>query len=321
MCFTAQSKAEKWISTKTLFDDIIKNYPADIAYAHAYSVRGDWFKENGFNKEAEKDVMLALYFSKEAKLSVFALAGLLKDKGNYDEALKLYESLPEDDVNITKAYVHAANIYYEQKNNAEKAHEAVNKGLKYFPEDFFLNITLGSFYVFEEKYDKAEERFMKAKKIFPENKQSYTHLADMYEKTGRKELARRQYLEAIEKNGPDKQLLDKLGKLYFESGSYEQAEKTFSRAASLYPGDYEAYDYLGNIYAIKRDYKKAFYYFTLAILINRSYAPAYFHRAAVHLETGRYEKAAEDAETVKKLGASLLDEFKNEMKQKSGIIL
>ncbi|MCL1901821.1 MAG: tetratricopeptide repeat protein, partial [Firmicutes bacterium] len=317
----AHTKAEKWLNTKTLFDDIIKNYPADIAYAHAYSVRGDWFRENEMNKEAEKDLNLALFFDEDADLAKFSLAAIMQEKGRYDEALDLYASLPEDDINIAKAYTHFANIYYKHRRDAKTAHEIVENALKQFPNDFFLYMTLGNFYNFEERFDKAEESFKKAKKIYPDNREPYLNLADVYNKTGRDDLAAKEYAEYISKYGEDGFIYNKLGGLHFKSGSYDAAEKIFAYAAKLDPNNYEAYNYLGRIYAMKEEYKKASYYFTLSILTNKDYVPSYFHRAAIHLITENYLKAEQDAIMVKKLGGIIPEDFKNEIREKSGIIL
>ena len=321
MSFTAHTKAEKWLNTKTLFDDIIKNYPADIAYAHSYAVRGDWFRENEMNKEAEKDLNLALFFDEDANLAKFSLAGIMMEKGKYDEALKLYASLPQGDINIAKAYAYSANIYYEHKHDAETAHEIVEKALKLFPNNFSLHIMQGSFYNFEEKFDKAEESFQRAKKIYQDNRQSYLNLAGAYEKSGRDDLAIKEYVECIRKCGEDSFVYNKLGRLYFKSGYYDAAEKIFGHVTKIYPDNYEAYDYLGRIYAMKEDYKKASYYFTLSILTNKNYALPYFHRATIHFITENYLKAEQDAIMAKKLGGRIPEDFKDEMREKSGIIL
>jgi len=321
MCAVAHTKAGKWFNTKTLCDDIINNYPADIAHAHAYSIRGDWYREKGIFKEAEKDLNLALFFDKEANLSKYSLACIMKDTGKYDESLRLYGDIPGYDVNKDKAYMHSANIYYEHMNDPETAHKMAAEGLKFFPDDFSLHITLGSFYSFEEKFDKAEENFKKAKRLYPNSKQSYLSLADMYKEAGMTDLAVKEYAECIQKCGEDFFVYNKLGILYFETGFHDEAEKIFSHCVKLYPDNYEAYDYLGTIYAIRGNYKKALYYFTLSILTDKDYIPAHFHRAAVHLMTGNYEKAADDSNIVKKLGGAIPEEFRNEMREKSGIIL
>jgi tetratricopeptide (TPR) repeat protein len=319
MCMTAQTKAEKWHNEKTLFDDVIKNYPGELS--KAYEIRGVFYRESGMNAQAEKDFAMALFLDKESYLAIYSLAGSLREKGEYDKALEMYAALPEYDVNISKARAFSANIYYDYKKDAETAHKIIDKALKSFPDDFLLNITLGTFYSNEKKYDQAIQYFQKAKKIYPDNSRPYIYLADVYKQTGREDLMRLEYAQGIRKCINDGLLFEKFGELYFEAGSYESAEKIFSYAVKIYPDNYKAYDYLGNICAIREDHAKALYYFTLSVLVRNDYAPAYFHRCAVHLENENYAKALEDARRAKELGFKLPEEFQKEIRQKTSIIL
>lgn len=314
MCLSAHARAGKWKNTKTLFSDVIENYPATLA--KAYSNRGNCFRIEGNIKEAEKDFQMALFLEPDDNETLYDLAFLRVDEKKYDEALTFYDRLPYDDHNIEGVYMFAAKIYYE-KGRKEKAYRIIENGIKRFPRIFYLYETLAIFQAYDGNYEKATENLTKAKELHISNPELYLYQMQIYDILGRYSEAEAELKTGIANCAKNADLMRKLGELYLDYNEYAKASVQFMHTVKKYPGDYIAYNYLGDIEKQAMNHKKALYYYTLALLIKNDYAPAYAGRAGLYLETGNFDKFMRDILTAEKLGAEIPDELKKEIKQKT----
>jgi tetratricopeptide (TPR) repeat protein len=318
MCFTAQSRAQKWTNTMTLFDDIIKNYPGEVA--RAYAARGAAFIDVNRLKEAERDLETAIYIEPDNNVALYTLGRVMVFRKKYNDALYLFGRLAFDDYNLDGAYMYSAQIYYEKKYK-EKAYRVINDGIKRFPKVFYLYDTLAVFYAYDGNYDKSVETIKKSKLLCPWNSNSYIHLAQIYDILGKYTLVEKEYREGIINCGENMELLYRLGSFYFDCKDYYKAKEVFSKAVQNNSGDYKSYDFLGNIESLAGNYKNAIYYYTLAVSVNNAYAASYFHRAAAHLNLKNYEQSSSDARKAASLGYVISPQYLEDLKEQSGIIL
>ncbi|MFM2305434.1 MAG: hypothetical protein RLZZ367_103, partial [Bacteroidota bacterium] len=113
------------------------------------------------------------------------------DNSKYDEAIKLFNQVPENDTNYTLALAEKAFSYYEKKDydkTIEICEKALAMGTEY---DHSLYITLGSAYDDNGKPEKALETYDKGMKAYPKNHQILFNKAVTLQKMGK-------YPEAIE---------------------------------------------------------------------------------------------------------------------------
>lgn len=93
----------------------------------------------------------------------------LHDQEKYDEALELYNKVPENDTNYTLAVVEKALTFYAKKDY-DKAITMCREGLQYGSEyDYNLYVTLGSAYDDAGKPEEALTVYDKAIKEYPKN--------------------------------------------------------------------------------------------------------------------------------------------------------
>ncbi|MCL2144224.1 MAG: tetratricopeptide repeat protein [Endomicrobia bacterium] len=314
MCFTAHSRAEKWINTMTLFDDIIKNYPGGVA--RAYADRGIAFIEINRIKDAEKDLEMALYLEANNNVALYTLGTIRLSQKKHNDALYLFSLLPSDDYNLEGAYMLTAQIYYE-RNQKEKAFFVINHAIKRYPNVFSLYDTLAMFYIYDKNYDKAIENIEKSKRLYPGNINSYIHLAQIYDILGKYTFIEKEYRDGISNCAGKRELLYKLGEFYFVFKDYYKAKEIFLKIVKNNPDDYKSFDYLGNLESLAGNYKKALYYYTLAVSVNNSYSSSYFHRSAAHLNLKNYEQSAADARKALSLGYSMPHNYFEDIKNKT----
>ena len=305
MCFSSRAYCKKWTDTKTLFDYVINQYPGQMA--KPYSIRGSWLLENGNFEKAKNDFEQAASIKSDANI-LFYLAGIKKDEQKYDEALKLYDSLPLNSVNNVKIFTHKAQIHYNA-GNKEKAYEILNNAITMLPNEYLLYFTLALFYVEDNNFEKAYENIQNAIRFNPKNKGIYLNAAKICEYYEKYELAEKEYFNGLKHCGYDRDIMYNFGEMYFKIKLFNDAEQIFEHMVRIYPDEYRAYDRLGSIAGFKNDFGKAIYNFTTAILINTNYGQAYLHRAAVYLRKGNYDKAAQDTAQAKKIGIEIPDEY------------
>jgi tetratricopeptide (TPR) repeat protein len=318
MCFASYSRAEKWLNTKALFDDMVSNYPGQVS--RAYATRNIEFKNENRLKDAEKDLEMALYLDPADNVALYTLGTVKAAQKKYNDALKIFASLSSQDPNLDKAYMHTARIYSET-NHKEEAFRIINEGIERFPKAFALYDILGLFYAHDKNYDKAIEAFQKSKRLHPGNKYTYIYLAQIYEILADYTLAEKEYSDGIKNSGENRDVMYVLGDFYFDFKEYYKAREIFTQIVQKYPEDFESFDYLGRIESLYGNYKKTLYYYTMAILINNAYAPSYFNRASAHMNMGDYALSYKDARKAVDLGYNIPEDYIKELKDKSGLAL
>ncbi len=319
MCISCRSRVNRWQNTSTIFDAQITTYPGEVD--QAYAIRALEFQTVGDDKKEERYLLEALRINPDSGLAKISLADLRKKQGRFDEALTLYRQLPYYDINIMNAYANMISIYNIQ-GEKQKAEKVLNVALKNTEAStyVFIYYNAGVYYESIGDYEKALEYFQLSKKTFPHKHNSYLAIGAIYEKQDKFTLAVQEYIEGIINCGKERDLLFALGNLCSNLDMYERAEGHYLEIIEKFPSDYNAYDALGNIYAITKKYKEAFFCYTMAVLIKNNFGSAYFHRAALYLEMGEFDKAEENAKKALESGYTFPKGFEDDLKS-GGIIL
>lgn len=202
------------------YQQALKNNPRD---EKAYLQLGAWYKDHGWDDEAE---------------AVFA---------------QLLSLAPRQ----AAAYTQLGWIYRSRGQYAQ-AEAAFKKAITLAPQELWAYRGLRWVYQDQTKFDEAEAFFRGLIQDNPANALAYTGLGALYKAQFKKmEEAGQALRKAIELEPDNAEALLLLGDSYRWLGHYELAEPLLQQAIKLEPHHYEPYDYLGWIYLRQRRYDEA----------------------------------------------------------------
>jgi len=219
------------------------------------------------------------------------MSGLGKEKlKKYDQAFKLFESIPESSQFWNIAQVRMAMIL-KNENKPMLALAMVSKLLAQseIPENVF--ILAGSVYADLKKYDEAISvmtkgyekhkvvKFLFLKGVYfekngdiddcikvmreviklePDYSTAYNYLGYLYAEKGENlDEAEALILKALELKSDDGYYLDSLGWVYYQKGDYDTALETLNRALEVIPDEGVILEHLADTYIKKNDKIKA----------------------------------------------------------------
>lgn len=160
-----------------------------------------------------------------AQQNVEQMASYYYQNGEFDKAIELYKPLLEKTTNVY--YYQALYNCYMELEQYKEAEKLVERRIKQFPKDLWLNVDLGA--ILERKGDKK-----KAVKVYesPIEKLSYdsrqiSDLAQAYEKVNHPEYAIKTYLFLRQKMNNRFMYVNELAALYERVGDYESMTQEY----------------------------------------------------------------------------------------------
>ena len=229
---------------------------------------------------------LSLYLAPKNALTQITLADIYDRLHQNEEAIAVYEGVPEGSVLRTTADIQIAqlldNLGKKQdsadylrhivadhpddedallalgnaQRNDKKYAEAVDTYSKALaaskkPEkvEWPLYYFRGISYEREQMWDKAVADFRKALELFPDQPLVLNYLGYSWVDRGQNlDEAFKMLHKAVELRPSDGYIVDSLGWAYFKLGKYDEAVKELERAIDLKPGDPTINDHLGDAY-------------------------------------------------------------------------
>jgi tetratricopeptide (TPR) repeat protein len=209
-------------------------------------------------QELEKAVAIDPDFAMAYLIMSYAYGTL----GNYAEsercvqkAYELSERLP-----ARERYLIQGDFYSWSEKTLDKAIEAFNRLLEFYPEDVEGNVMLGNVYLELEQWDKASERY----ELLIENKEEsvwpYDSLVKIYESQGMYDKAIGVCEEYLNNFGDNPLFLESLAGNYLFQGKYDLAQAEADKLFSLAPTGYSRFNFYqlqGNIYHCRGDWSRA----------------------------------------------------------------
>jgi tetratricopeptide (TPR) repeat protein len=189
-------------------------------------------------------------------------------------------------------FLSEAKSFYE-KEEFDKAIEALKKLIALMPDDETVYHNLGVSYHMKGNYDIAIESYQKAIALKPDYEKAYTNLGNSFTRKGDYDRAVEAYQKAIALKPDDEKVYVNLGNVFYGKGDYDKAIEAYQKAIALKPDDEKAYSNLGNIFYEKKDYDKAIEAYQKAITLKPDDEIAYNNIGASFVNKSDYDKAIE----------------------------
>lgn len=211
--------------------------------------------------DAQETVQKIALFSKNKAVPLYLKANILQGKGQFTEAVKLYEDILNDFPSHLNSMVNLVRSY-EGLNAREKSVKFLEAHYKKNNKDMVVLGVLSDLYMANKDYNKAKDLLLTQIKDSPDKSVplflALAKVEAILQKSpnGAKEV----YLKALEANPDDAQLLMALAGLYEQTDNVTDARKTYEKVIEK---NQDAILALNNLAAIllesgnKEDFKKA----------------------------------------------------------------
>ncbi len=208
-------------------------------------------------KIINKDNTLINYLSAEAEVNL----------GNYDQAIKLYQSSIADNPNNLDAQIGLANAF-NKAGKSEFAEATYLEAMRIAPNNWNVIVNLGVFYAQTGEYEKALEQFQELIEISPNNHIGYRNVAGIYYIMNDIDNAIKFSEQAISIK-PSDRAYSNLGTMYFSKGEYENAKNNYLKAIELNGNFYIHWGNLADNYKLIGDHQASFNAYKEAVKISR----------------------------------------------------
>ena len=247
------------------------------------------YKENktGFGK-LMKNSSGAASKSKHKDITKEKQALELINKGNFEEAEKIYRELISQGTKNHIVYNHLGIISGLKGNNIEKI-LLLQKALELQPKDHRSLNNLGNALNSQGDFNKAIELFKKALDLQPNYSNALVGLGNAYKAKGNINSAIISYKTALKINPNYAEALNNLGAAIYQRGDIHTAIKSYKKALKLKPNFPEALNNLGAALYELGDLKIAIEVLKKALLLKPMYSEARFNLSRVQFLTGDYK--------------------------------
>lgn len=213
------------------------------------------------DESARVFAQIAIYLAPELTQTTFLIAGINARHKQYDEAIALYNSIPQKDENYVQAQYDIVDIY-DETEQFSKALAILNKLSKKETDPDTL-IKIGNLYRHKEQYAKSLELYDRAiKALGGETTAEYWHLHYVrgisYEQTDQWENAEQELSSALKFQPDHPYILNYLGYSWVDRGiNLDEATAMIQKAVDARPNDGYITDSLGWAMYRNSDFKNA----------------------------------------------------------------
>lgn len=218
--------------------------------------------------------------------------GLIYEKTNQpDEAVKVYERIQGDG-----AFSKRLAQIYLQKNDYEKALNALLTYEKSQPDDYTARIKIGLIYFELKQYDKGEKTLQAILKEQPDADNVHFHLARIYEEKKETDKAFKEYKKVSKEAGiffVEASL--RVGTIYREKSQIKEGIQFSKKLLDQNPDVTDFYDMHASFFEAQKDYKKA-----LAV-IEQGLKKTPSHEKLLYFQGALFDKMGNKKDAVEKM--------------------
>ena len=283
-------------------------------------------KSEGKRAEAMAELRAAMQRAPENSLPVRLLADFHRERGENDEALRLYQQALQINPVDLAARMHLAILYHWNLRDAERAIEQLNKARSLFPDtawplrvradiererrkshealrlyrevlrispdDLAARVHLAILYQWSlGSSEKAIEELNEARSRFPDTAWPLRVRADICREAGESDEALRLYQEALRIDPRDLNSRVSLATVYRNLSRFERAIEELNEASSLFPEMSWPLRVLADTYWEMGDEKLALAYGTRAVQVMPEDVDARYLLGRIYERSGRQEEA------------------------------
>ena len=305
-------------------------------YKHATeAVKNNWwvhrFMGNAFAEQNKFDQAIvqlkeALRIDPENAMVQNDLAAAFLNKGQVDEAIRLYQKLlpllsdnldpnaaaqisTQGRMGVIAELYTDANINFGiallRQGNIDEAIKHFKEALRITPDCVKAHKNLGDIFFQKDQLDEAAKHYMAVLKARPDFISEYKNLANAALQSGKLQEASRIYQMIVQLAQNDLEAYTFLGIALAQQGNLDEAVRCFNKVISIEPGSAEGYVNLGNALNLQGKPDKAIDYLTKAAQLNPNLIQAHYNLAQILIEQRRAGEAVTHLEKVIELDPSL----------------
>ena len=171
-------------------------------------------------EEAKKICIFYLKKNNKDLVSLSIIGQCLFHEGNYDEAIKIFESILQIDSRNISALNSLARTYHE-KHEKVKAEEYYLRALKIDKLSFVVLNNIAGFYREELSYNKAIDYYKQALLVNPNNSYIYNNLAKIYFDLNNHQEAMKNSFKALKMKKNDGDIQKTIAFIYLKDHDFE----------------------------------------------------------------------------------------------------
>lgn len=220
----------------------------------------------------------------------YAVGVVELDKGNYDKAIKEFESSLKMDSDIPEAYNNLA-VCYNNKKMYDAAIIMTNRAIQHKSDYYEAYINMGNAYNNKGSLKEAIESYNKAVAINPASTDAHYNVGLLLYTTGRKDEALKEFIKTISYDSYYESAWLGISALYMEKADLKTAVNELMKAAAYLPESPAIHDRLGLAYYENGEYMKAMAEFEKSIKLNPGDAYVHNRLGSAYGNMGKYNEA------------------------------
>ena len=214
----------------------------------------------------------------------------LHQKGLFNEALPLYESVLAEDSKNSEA-LHLSGLIAYQTNNPAKGVKLMQDALKISPQNVACLVNLGLAEHVVGDFKSAEKRYKFAISIRRDFEKVHYNLGNLYKDQNIWDKAIQCYETAITLKPDYWEVYLNLANVLESNQLLENAIRSLNKVLFLSPFQSKAYNNRGNVYKKLEKWRDAINDYDLSIHLDKNYSDVYVNKGNLLKELGYWEPA------------------------------